>query len=87
MERLMSRDSLSEEEALKRVNAQMPLTEKVRKADIVVDNSKDREVLRQHACNLYTDLRKMTNNQRRLRKLLVVLVVLTLVYLFISLFL
>ena len=85
MERLMARDSLGEEDALKRVNAQMPLTEKVRKADIVLDNSLDKEQLILQAHGLYSDLRKMTTNQRRLRKLLVVLVALTLLYLFISL--
>ena len=38
-QRLMDRDKSSRDDAQKRINAQMPLTEKVRKADIVIDNS------------------------------------------------
>ena len=37
--RLMKRDSLSEEEALKRIEAQMPAAEKKKLADYVIDNS------------------------------------------------
>ena len=49
--RLMDRDKSSKEEALKRINAQMPLAEKVRKADIVVDNDGSVKELEEHAMN------------------------------------
>lgn len=39
IDRLMKRDQSSKEEALSRINAQMPLAEKVAKADTVIDNS------------------------------------------------
>ncbi|KAF5440788.1 dephospho-CoA kinase [Pediococcus sp. EKM202D] len=39
VERLMQRDSLNEIDAQKRIQAQMPIEEKVKKADIVVDTS------------------------------------------------
>ncbi|KKB74898.1 MULTISPECIES: dephospho-CoA kinase [Bacillus] len=39
LERLMKRNSLSEEEALNRIHAQLPLDEKRKKADAVIDNS------------------------------------------------
>lgn len=39
MERLMRRDNLSPKEAEKRLQAQMPIEEKKRLADIVIDNS------------------------------------------------
>ena len=39
LERLMTRDHLSREEALARVQAQMPLEEKRRRADAVIDSS------------------------------------------------
>ncbi len=39
--RLMARDGLGREEALGRIRSQMPLAEKVRLADFVVDNSGD----------------------------------------------
>lgn len=39
LERLMKRDKLSREEAEKRINSQMPISEKLRYADRVIDNS------------------------------------------------
>jgi dephospho-CoA kinase len=41
LQRLRRRDNLSEEQALQRMKAQMPMTDKVAKADIVLDNSSD----------------------------------------------
>lgn len=40
VERLINRDSISEEYANMKINAQMPLEEKIEKADYVIDNSK-----------------------------------------------
>ncbi len=40
--RLMARDGLSRDEALRRVGSQMPIGEKVRLADYVIDNGGDR---------------------------------------------
>ncbi len=37
--RLMKRNSLSKKEAVKRISAQMPMEEKIKKADVVIDNS------------------------------------------------
>lgn len=39
MQRLMQRDSSSEAEATSRINSQMPITDKVKYADLVIDNS------------------------------------------------
>ena len=39
LRRLMTRDGLSEPEALLRIRSQMPLLEKVRYADFIIDNS------------------------------------------------
>lgn len=39
LERLMRRDNLSQEEALQRISAQMPLAEKISRADILVENN------------------------------------------------
>lgn len=39
IERLMERNCLSREEAIKRIDTQMPLDEKARRADIVIDNN------------------------------------------------
>ena len=55
--RLMARDGLSREEALRRVQSQMPVADKARLADYVIDNSGDRaateaQVRRVHAALL-----------------------------------
>ncbi len=41
LERLVKRDGFSEEEATKRIDAQMDIEEKRRRADYVIDNTKD----------------------------------------------
>jgi dephospho-CoA kinase len=38
IQRLMKRDGLSREDALKRIDAQMSLDEKAKRADVVIDN-------------------------------------------------
>ena len=44
--RLMERDALSEAEARRRIESQMPLADKIRRADAVIDNSGSREATR-----------------------------------------
>lgn len=39
LKRLMERNSLTEEEAMSRITSQMPLADKTKKADAVIDNS------------------------------------------------
>lgn len=39
MDRLMSRNNLTEAEAMQRINVQMPISEKVKLATFVIDNS------------------------------------------------
>ncbi len=41
LKRLMQRDSLSKEEAMQRINAQLPIEVKKQKATFLIDNSKD----------------------------------------------
>ena len=43
IKRLMERDGFSREESLRRISAQMPLSEKVQYADYVIDNSGSKE--------------------------------------------
>jgi dephospho-CoA kinase len=45
LQRLQNRNQLTTEQALLRINSQMPLTEKVKLADVVVDNSGSIETL------------------------------------------
>lgn len=52
--RVMSRDGLSKEEAMKRINSQMSQAEKLKRADYVVDNSGDLEELNKNIKKLLT---------------------------------
>lgn len=45
--RLLSRNSLSHEEAWSRIHSQMPLTEKVKQAQVVIDNTSKLEMTKQ----------------------------------------
>lgn len=51
LERLMARNDLSEEEAIKRINSQLSLEEKKKRADIVFDNCHSQETTRQQVLN------------------------------------
>jgi dephospho-CoA kinase len=48
----MQRDGSSEEDALSRLNSQMPIASKVSYADIVIDNSGTRSELEAHVQNV-----------------------------------
>ena len=76
----MARDNLSELEALQRINAQMPLSEKCRKADFVVDNSNERDLTRQHTYTLYGQMQRLAFHQKMLRRFLMIIVCLGIVY-------
>jgi dephospho-CoA kinase len=49
LKRLMERDGLSPDQALARIRSQMPLNEKCRYADFVIDNTRTREDAQQQA--------------------------------------
>jgi dephospho-CoA kinase len=48
----VKRDNISEEAATQRIRSQMPLSEKVKLADIVLDNSSDLDQLKLQVRNL-----------------------------------
>ena len=85
LERLMARDDLSEAEALQRINAQMPLSEKCRRADFIVDNSNGKDLTRQHTYTLFATMQRLSYHQRMLRRLLLMLIALGIVYVAFSL--
>ncbi len=58
LERLMKRNSLSETSAMARIRAQMPIEEKKKIADFVIDNSGSLEETRENTMNLYRILKK-----------------------------
>ncbi len=56
--RLMTRNNLPYEEAVKRIGAQMPTSEKLAYANYAIDTSDGFEVTRQQVIALYTELQK-----------------------------
>jgi len=56
LRRLMARDGFDEGAARARIAAQMPLAEKVRRADYVIDNSRSPEAVEQAVRELFTRL-------------------------------
>jgi dephospho-CoA kinase len=61
--RLLKRNGISKDEALKRIKAQMPLKEKISLADYVIDNSKSPEDTKKEVLQLWKILTKnLLNN-------------------------
>lgn len=58
MQRLMARNEFTREEAQKRIDAQMPVTEKCRMASFVVDNSGTKEMTEKQILDLYKKFRR-----------------------------
>jgi dephospho-CoA kinase len=56
LERLMLRDKLSRDEALRRINSQMPQEEKQRYADYLIDTSDGFELTRSRSVEIYNRL-------------------------------
>lgn len=57
LQRLMSRNNISETEALKRINSQMPQDEKKRFADFLIDTSKGFEDTRRRTIEIFEQLK------------------------------
>ena len=69
---MIARDKITENEALQRIQAQMPLAEKCRRADIVIDNSEDRDYTLQQVQRLYEDMMKLSSYQWMYRVALII---------------
>ncbi len=54
LQRLMNRNQLSREEAIARIKSQLPIEDKVNKADVILDNSSTKE-------NLYQQIERIIN--------------------------
>lgn len=55
--RMMKRDGVSRDEAILRINAQMPMDEKIKHADYIIENNGSMEELRGKVIELYRALR------------------------------
>jgi dephospho-CoA kinase len=60
LERLMARNAISREEALKRINSQMPQEEKLRYADFLIDTSSGFEDTRRQTAEVYRQLQELS---------------------------
>jgi dephospho-CoA kinase len=59
LERLMARRGISREEAAQRIGAQMPVEEKCRRADYVIDSSGSLDQTRAQVAALYPELKRL----------------------------
>jgi dephospho-CoA kinase len=57
LQRLVSRNNISEQEALKRINAQMPQEEKKRYADFLIDTTQGFESARRQTVEVFEQLK------------------------------
>jgi dephospho-CoA kinase len=55
LERLMERENIERDLALERINSQMPIEEKIKKADVVIDNSGNLEELEKKVLELWKE--------------------------------
>jgi len=62
-QRLQARDRLTRDQALERIRSQMPLTEKKRRADHVIDNTGTREQTERQARELFAVLKRKVEKE------------------------
>ncbi len=65
IKRLIERNGFDKDEAIKRIALQMPIEEKVRKADFVIDNSGSLENTKKQVQELFVKLKKLENEKRK----------------------
>ena len=63
LQRLITRDGLSEFEARQRIDAQMPQEEKCKFADYLIDTSEGFEVTRARTAEVFSELQELTRRQ------------------------
>ena len=69
IERLTSKFGLPREDAERRIGSQMPLDEKTRRADFLIDNSGDLESTRKQVQEIFSELRRLTKTPGASREL------------------
>ena len=58
LERLMKRDGIGHDEALQKIAAQMPIDEKIKFGQVIINNSGTREETEKHVIELWEELQK-----------------------------
>jgi len=64
LRRLMERDGLSEEDARNRIMTQIPITNKVKRADYTIDNNGSTEDTKKQVVKLYSELSSLARKKR-----------------------
>ena len=64
LNRLIQRDNISYEDAMARINAQLSLAEKLKYADVVIDNSDSKEQTREQVIRAWNALRVVTSQYK-----------------------
>jgi len=62
IKRLIKRNNLSKDEALQRVKSQIPMKEKIKMADYVIDNSNSLDTTREQVKKIWQELMSLTNS-------------------------
>lgn len=60
LQRLMTRDNLTQEQALARIRSQTPVEERVKQADVIIDTSGSLDQVRARVIELWDELKKKT---------------------------
>lgn len=63
LRRLMKRDKLTESEAVRRIESQLPLDEKAERSDYVIYNDRDKEYLKEQFNKLFRELEDETKKE------------------------
>lgn len=61
--RLMTRNSFDKDEAIKRISLQMPIEEKIERADFVIDNSGSLDSTKKQTEKLFLSLKRLENEK------------------------
>lgn len=62
IKRLIKRNNLSKEEALQRIKSQMPMKEKIKMADYVIDNNNSLDKTKRQVVKIWEELISLANN-------------------------
>ena len=64
LKRLMERDGLSEEDARSRIQTQIPVSKKLKRADYTIDNNSSTENTKKQVVELYSELSSLAKKKR-----------------------
>ena len=63
----MERDKITETVALQKIHAQLPLSMKCKRADIIIDNSRSRDDTRNQTTRLFENMQQISAGRKNMR--------------------